>query len=88
MIRNATFGRVLEHLKTGGAASRKNWRESTYRFITLGVNIKYHNLDAVEFAAENKDCGTQCIIMHTTDGSFVGWVPTQSDMLCEDRILL
>lgn len=88
MIRNVSFGHALEHLKTGGAASRKNWRESAQRFITLGVNIKYQNLDAVEFVAENTDCGTQCIIMHTTAGSYAGWVPTQADMLCEDWILL
>ena len=83
------FGEALEKLKAGGRVARVGWngkgmwlaRQAGY---PEGVPINSNTATATGLPE-----GTVCkflpyIMMRTVDGSFVPWLASQTDLLCDD----
>lgn len=87
MVKNATFGEALEHMKTGGYAAREGWNGKG-QFLSIGYNIRYDNRSGQMMSAYHETMGSRAIIFHGTIGEQAGWVASQADMLSEDWVLL
>lgn len=87
MIKCATFGEALEHMKTGGYAAREGWNGKG-QYLSIGYNIRYDNRSGQTMPVDHETMGSRAIIFHGTVGMQVGWLASQADMLSEDWVLL
>ena len=84
--RGLTFGRALDHVKSGGRAFREGWNGKGM-YIFVADDIGFHtNADISEFSGlENGVCVQPMLVLRTARGELQpGWLATQSDMLSED----
>lgn len=81
--KGCTFGCAIELVKTGSRMSRKAWNGKGM-YITL-VSSKYWSMDK----HENSTCRKRHWLgIKTVDNEFMPWVPSQSDILAEDWIIM
>lgn len=79
------FGKAIEELKAGKRLTRKGWNgKGMYLFLLTGEDIR----KAVKDMPENV-VTLPSIAMYTHDATgrkaiLVGWLASQSDMLCDD----
>ncbi|MFI6495953.1 DUF2829 domain-containing protein [Nonomuraea typhae] len=83
------FGEALQWLRSGYRVTRRGWNANGQYVVMQdgypeGIAINANTARATGLAE-----GTVCrfrpyLMLHTTDGSFVPWQPTVSDVLAED----
>lgn len=81
--KGCSFGHAVELIKIGHRLARKGWNGKGM-YITL-VSGEYWSLDK----HENSICEKRDWLgIKTIDNQFMPWVPSQSDVLAEDWIIL
>ena len=85
-----SFGEALEALKKGYKVARKNWNgKDMFIFLVNGSHFAVNREPLLSIFGEGKEIDYRPHIdMKTVDGSIVPWVASQSDVLCEDWIII
>ena len=95
MNENLNFGDAIKALKEGKKVARKGWNgKNMYLWLKPAVTIKAewckdHMLKEIVDAngGEAEALGTIC--MKTADNKILtGWLASQTDMLCEDWVVV
>ncbi len=94
-----TFGMAIEALKRGKKVTRRGWNgKGMYLWLKPATQVKAdwcHDSVLKEIAekagGEILALGTVCMFTHDSTGRFAvltGWLASQSDMLCEDWVIV
>lgn len=79
-----TFGEAIAHVKNGKRITRKNWNgKNQFVFLIKGKSL----IDVVyNYTKEISDLITTDVLAIKTSNNQVqvGWLATQTDMLCDD----
>ena len=81
------FGKVIDLLKEGKKLRRKGWNGKN-QYIELATNISYKNAEGEIININHKTMGNKAIAFVGTSGVQIGWLASQSDMLCDDWELI
>jgi hypothetical protein len=74
-VLNADFSEALDHLKGGESVQREGWNGK-------GMWLR------IQQPGELDKMTVPFIYMYTTDGEFVPWLASQTDLLSEDWVLM
>jgi len=77
------FGKALNVLKAGGRAKRKGWNGKD-QYIYIVKNLSYIEPDGYVVNPQHEAYGNAAIAFHGTQGTQIGWLASQADMLAED----
>jgi hypothetical protein len=84
------FGKALEHLKQGKAIARKGWNgKGLFVYMVSGGTYKVQ-MDIVKPLADSNNCMTYepYFAIWNGRGTINTWVPSVSDLLAEDYIVI
>lgn len=84
-----TFGQAIEAMKQGKRVARKGWNGKGM-FLFLADIIEFHTQADLSCVSQlTGDLTLPSIVLKTADDQFcVGWLASQTDMLCEDWIIV
>ena len=77
------FGDALEVLKVGGTAKRKGWNGKE-QYIHIVKNLSYIEPSGHVVNPKHETYGNAAIAFVGTQGTQIGWLASQADMLAED----
>ena len=83
---NCTFGEALDAIKNGERAKRDGWNGKK-QYIQLGFVHEFVTLNGYRHHY-HEEMGNKVIVFHGTQGTQVGWLASQADMLAEDWIIM
>lgn len=79
-----TFVEAFNFITKGMRVTRTHWFES-YKYIEVACDIKYTTLNCEKV---NTTKGyKKSIALVTSNGTYVGWLPTNSDLFASDWII-
>jgi len=77
------FGKALNVIKAGGKARRKGWNGKD-QYIYLVKNLSYVEPSGHVVNPQHAAYGSAAIAFRGTQGTQIGWLASQADMLAED----
>jgi Protein of unknown function (DUF2829) len=90
MIEQFSFSHALAHIKAGNRVARINWNgKGMFLFFVNGSNFTVNREPLLSIFGEGAQVSYRPHIdMKTADGEIVPWVASQSDLLCDDWVLV
>lgn len=80
------FGQAIEALKQGKKVARKGWNgKGQFLYLINGESFEYRVYADMSCLLDKDLMHSDVIAIYTTNNVIqVGWLASQSDMLCED----